>query len=192
MLIMASAFMTDVPDIIRGMLVTTNETSGTFVQTKTMPDGRSFVSRGTYRIRPGVDFEWRTVDPFDTLFFATQKSYVYSNEDERVERQLKDLRGYTMFADAAKGDFSSFFKAFDALYKEDEGGVFHLLAKPKEARLAKLLSRVEADGTVTNWTLRAQFPDRTVFEIRFTDNATTGTSESTSTLTQTQHHATSR
>ncbi|MBO7482662.1 MAG: outer-membrane lipoprotein carrier protein LolA [Kiritimatiellae bacterium] len=169
MLIMASAFMTDVPDLIRGMLVTTNETSGTFVQTKTMPDGRSFVSRGTYRIRPGVDFEWRTVDPFETLFLATQKSYIYTNEDERVERQLKDLRGYAMFADAAKGDFSSFFKAFDALYKEEDGGVFHLLAKPKEARLAKLLSRVEADGTVTNWTLRAQFPDRTVFEIRFTD-----------------------
>lgn len=164
-------FAQEVPPLLKAKLLATNEVSGTFVQTKTAPDGRAFVSRGTYRIRPGVDFAWRTTEPFDALFRADRTTCVYSNEDECVTRPLRDLRGYSHFAAVGAGDFSAFFDAFDARYKEEPGGVFHVLAKPSERRLAQVLSRVEADGTVTNWTLRATFPDRTTFAVEFRDDS---------------------
>ena len=167
----AATFATEVPALIRERLASTNETHGAFVQTKRLPDGTELVSRGTYSIRPGTDFEWRTTEPFATLFRATRTHYTYTNEDERVERPLKDLRGYSRFAAAAeKGDCSAFFKAFDALYKEEQPGEFHVLAKPKDARLRRVLERVEADGSPTNWTLKATFPDRTTFSIRLEDS----------------------
>ena len=167
----AAGFATEVPGAIRERLLATNETHGAFVQTKRLPDGREFVSRGTYAMRPGRDFVWRTTEPFDTLFRATEKTYVYSNEDECVTRPLSDLKGYSAFAKSLrKGDFSPFFKAFDALYKEDADGTFHILAKPKDSRLKKLLDRVEADGTVRSWTLCARFPDGTLFSVRFADD----------------------
>lgn len=165
----ASALISEAPDLMRDRLASTNETAGVFVQTKRLPDGAEFVSRGTYTIRPGVDFSWRTTDPFDSLFLATQTKYCYSNEDECVTRPLSELRGYSRFAAAGKGDFSAFFKSFDALYKEDPEGVFHILARPNDPRLAGFLERVDADGTVTNWTLKATFPDGTTFTVSVMD-----------------------
>lgn len=166
----SEGFIEEVPELLRARLLSTNAFSGTFVQTKTNPDGRAFVSRGTYRVRPGVDFEWRTTDPFDTLFFADQKNYVYSNEDECVTKPLKDLKGFSHFSDVGEGDFSKFLKTFDSRYKEEADGVFHVLSRPTERHLVKFLSRVEADGTVSNWVLKATFPDKTVFEVKFHDN----------------------
>ena len=165
-----TGFVREVPDLLKTKLLSTNTLTGAFVQTKTNPDGRAYVSRGTYRIRPGVDFAWRTTEPFDALFRADRKVYVYSNEDECVTKPLKDLKGFSHFADIGAGDFSAFFQAFDARYKEEPGGVFHVLAKPTERHLVKFLSRVEADGVVSNWVLKATFPDKTVFEVRFRDD----------------------
>ena len=163
----SSALMTEVPENLRAMLMPTNETRGAFVQTKRLPDGTSFESRGTFAIRPGTDFEWRTMEPFESVFRTTKERYSYSNEDEYVEKPLKDLRGFSKFAAAASGDFSAFFKAFDAMYKEEDGE-FHVLARPKEPRLAKVLSRVDADGKPGAWTMKASFPDKTTIDIRFT------------------------
>lgn len=164
-------FLTEPPRAIVEHLSRTNETHGTFVQTKTLPAGEKFVSRGNFRIRPGKDFEWRVTDPFDSLFWTDRSKCVYSNEDERVERDLADLPQFSRLADVESGDFSAFFKAFDCLYKEDDPGngdvVFHVLAKPRESRLSKVLKKVEADGTLRLWTLKATFPDGTVFSIRF-------------------------
>lgn len=165
----STGFIQEVPALLRTKLMATNEVSGTFVQTKTNPDGQAFVSRGTYHLRPGVDFAWRTMDPFDTLFWADKQTYVYSNEDECVSRPLKDLKGFSHFSNIGEGDFAPFLQAFDALYKE-EAGVFHVLAKPKARPLVKFLSRVEADGTVSNWVLKATFPNKTVVEVKFRDN----------------------
>ncbi len=165
----SSPFLTDVPEPIRAKLQATNETRGAFVQMKRLSDGTSFTSRGRYRIRPGIDFEWCTTEPFEALFRTTKAEYCYSNEDECVTKPLSELRGFSNFSDAEKGDFSAFFKAFDSLYKEEDG-VFHVLSKPKDARLGRFLSRVEADGVLTNWTLRVTFPDRTVMELRLTDD----------------------
>ncbi len=165
-----TGFVREVPGLLKEKLLSTNELAGAFVQTKTNPDGRAYVSRGTYRIRPGVDFAWRTTEPFDALFRADRKVYVYSNEDECVTKPLKDLKGFSHFADIGAGDFSAFFQAFDARYKEEPGGVFHVLAKPTERHLVKFLSRVEADGVVSNWVLKATFPDKTVFEVKFRDD----------------------
>ena len=89
-LLIAAAFVTEVPEPIRAKLSSTNETSGAFVQIKTAADGRSYVTKGTYRIRPGVDFTWRTLEPFETCFTATTTDCVYSNEDETVTRKLSD------------------------------------------------------------------------------------------------------
>lgn len=164
------SFIHDVPPAIKAKLTSTNETTGSFVQTKTLPSGESFECRGTYRIRPGVDFEWRVTDPFDSLFRSDLKTCVYSNEDECVERRLDALPGFSRFEEASRGDFAAFFKAFDVLYKEESGSVFHMLAKPKDSRLARFLSRVEADGRVGDWTLNARFPDGTAFKVRFTDS----------------------
>ena len=163
-------FVKEVPPLLKAKLLATNAFSGTFVQTKTNPDGQAFVSRGTYRVRPGVDFEWRTTDPFDTLFFADRATYVYSNEDERVEKPLKDLKGFAHFSDVKEGDFAKFLQTFDSLYKEETDGTFHVLSKPTERHLVRFLSRVEADGTTSNWTLKATFPDRTVFKVELHDN----------------------
>lgn len=164
-LTLAAAFVTDVPPLVRDRLAATNETHGTFVQTKRLATGEEFVSGGTWRIRPGIDFEWRITEPFDALFWADQTKYIYSNEDEKVEKPLEELTGFEHFRDVENGDFSAFFKAFNALYKENEDG-FHVLAKPRDARLARFLSRVDADGSPSNWLFRATFPDATTFEVK--------------------------
>ena len=169
-LLMAAAFATEVPPLVRERLASTNETSGSFVQTKRLASGETFVSEGRWRMRPGVDFEWRVTEPFDSVFWADETRYIYSNEDEKVERPLADLAGYEHFKGAGDGDFSAFFKAFDALYKEDADGTFHVLAKPRDERLARFLSRVEADGVATGWVFRATFPDSTTFEVKLLEN----------------------
>jgi len=163
-LIAAAGFVTEVPEPIRARLASTNETSGAFVQTKTSADGKSYVTKGTYRIRPGVDFTWRTLEPFETCFTATTTEYVYSNEDETVVRKLSDLPGFSRFEGVGKGDFSAFFKAFDALYAEDDGK-FYVRARPKVGELKRVLRRVDAEGSATNLTLRAELADSTVFAV---------------------------
>ena len=164
----ATGFMAEVPDTLKTRLVPTNEVRGVFVQTKTLPTGEKFVSSGDYCVRPGVDFSWRTTDPFDTLFFATQTEYVYSNEDEIVSRPLKDLPGFSSFAEAQAGDFSGYFKVFDSLYKEEDGRFF-VLSRPKVFKLKKVLERVEIEGDSTNLLMKATFPDKTTIEVRLTD-----------------------
>ncbi|MBQ6138001.1 MAG: hypothetical protein IJI73_11620 [Kiritimatiellae bacterium] len=163
-LIASAGFLTEVPPSLAARLAPTNETSGVFVQVKRLPTGEAFESKGTFRIRPGADFEWRTLEPFDALFRATRTEYVYSNEDEVVSRPLRDLPGHSSFSAFAEGDFSAALKAFDTLYKEDESG-FHLLSRPKAQRLKKLLSRVDVDGDATNMTMRAELPDRSTFTV---------------------------
>lgn len=167
LLIAAAGFMTDMPPLLRERLASTNEVAGTFVQTKRLATGESFVSSGTFRVRPRCDFTWRITEPFDALFWTDRTRYVYSNEDERVERPLDELPAFARFAALEEGDFSDVFKAFDALYKEDPPGIFHVLAKPREARLKKVLLRVEADGCWADWVLKATFPDGTVFSLAF-------------------------
>ena len=168
-LIAAAGFQTEVPPLLKAKLTAAEEVRGSFVQTKTSPDGRRYVSRGVYTLRPNVDFEWRTLDPFETRFYATVTNYVYSNEDETVEKPLEKMPGYERFVAAAKGDYSGFFDAFDAKYLE-ENGKFFVLAKPRDSRLKKVLERVEAEGTVDAFTVRATFPDKTVFEIAVKDD----------------------
>lgn len=163
-------FVAEVPQDIERFLSRTNDTYGAFVQTKTLPTGERFVSKGRFAIRPGKDFEWRVTEPFDAVFWTDREKYVYSNEDERVEKPLSELPFAARFDALEKGDFGDFFKAFDCMYKKDgeaEGAPFHVLAKPADARLKKVLSRVEADGTFPSWTLKATFPDGTVFSVEF-------------------------
>lgn len=166
-LIVAAGFVSEVPPLLAGKLSTTNKTCGTFVQTK-IDKCRTYEMHGTYRIRPGVDFEWVTTDPFETRFYATPTNYVYSNEDESVTRLLKELPGSERFAAISRGDAKAFFEAFDALYKE-ENGCFFVKAKPKVRDLKRVLERVEAEGTVTNWTLTATFPNGVKFKLDFKD-----------------------
>lgn len=169
-LIANCAFVSEVPELVREKLECTNEVAGTFTQTK--KDGRSglvYMTKGEYRVRPGRDFEWRTREPFETVFYATPTEYVYSNEDERVEKKLADLPRSSYFADLGKGNFSIFFRLFDALYKED-GGRFFVKAKPKAgSELEQFLKRVEAEGNRNRWTLTAVFPDDTEFKLEFVD-----------------------
>ena len=165
-LIAAAGFVTEFPAALQGMLSRTNETSGAFVQTKTTADGKSYATKGEYRIRPGVDFVWKTLEPFETCFTATPTNCVYSNEDETVVRPLADLPGFSRFADIGKGDHGAFFKSFDMLYAE-EGGKFFVRARPKVSDLKRILVRMDAEGVATNWTLRAELTDRTVFSVEF-------------------------
>ena len=80
----SSALMTEVPENLRAMLMPTNETRGAFVQTKRLPDGTSFESRGTFAIRPGTDFEWRTMEPFESVFRTTKdRGHAHSRERPR-------------------------------------------------------------------------------------------------------------
>lgn len=166
-LLIAAGFVSDVPPLLESKLSTTNETRGAFVQTK-IDGARTYEMHGTYRIRPGVDFEWATTEPFETRFYATPTNYVYSNEDESVARLLKEMPGSEHFAAISRGDPKLFFEAFDALYKE-ENGRFFVKAKPKVRDLKRVLERVEAEGTVTNWTLTATFPNGVKFKIDFKD-----------------------
>lgn len=166
-LLIAAGFVKDVPPLLEAKLTTTNETRGAFVQTK-IDGARTYETRGTYRIRPGDDFEWVTTEPFETRFYATPTNYVYSNEDERVARLLADLPGSERFAAISRGDPKAFFDAFDALYKEEDGRFF-VKAKPKVRDLRRALERVEAEGTVTNWVLTATFPNGVKFKLEFKD-----------------------
>ena len=168
-LLLTAGFVTAVPPAIEKKLNATNETAGTFVQTKTMADGRELQSRGTYRIRPGKDFEWAVHEPFETCFWSNQEKYVYTNEDERVERKLEDLPHFAQLGQVATGDYSRFFEAFDALYKEEDGKFF-VKAKPKVRELKRFLSQVEAEGTGEAWELKATFPDGTTFKIELKED----------------------
>lgn len=168
-LIAASGFLTRVPPELSARLVPTNETSGTFVQVKRLPSGKAFESKGVFRVRPGVDLTWRTQEPFESLFVATQAEYVYSNEDEVVTKPLKDLPGYQGLVAARKGDFSMFILAFDTLYKA-EGDEFHLLSKPKLPQLKRRLERVEIDGDATNFTMKATLPSKTTLTVTVRDD----------------------
>ena len=164
--------LAEVPPLIASRLASTNEVRGVFAMEKFVPDatgGRTFRSRGEYRIRPGRDFTWRTLEPFETTFTATPTNYVYANEDETVTRRLRDLPGVPAFADVAKGDYSAFFRCFDALYREEPDGRFFLKARPKVRDLARRLARIDVEGVSTNWTLRAEFPGRTAITVRFED-----------------------
>ncbi len=165
-LIATTGFLTEIPVNLQAWLFPTNEVQGSFTQTKTFPDGRALTSRGSYHLRPGVDFAWRVEEPFDSLFWSDQQIYCYSNEDEVVTKSLSDLPGFGRLSELMKGDPKEVLKAFDVLYKED-AGVQHLLAKPKDARLQRFLSRVEADGTPALWCLTLTFPDQTNFCIHF-------------------------
>ena len=166
---MAAGFVTEVPETVRARLSDTNETAGTFTMTRTLPSGEKFVTSGDYLVRPGVDFTWRTKTPFATCFYATPERYVYTNEDERVERRLEDLPHLSRFKAAAKGDYSAFFDAFDALYKE-EGGLFHFKAKPKVDALRRVLERVDGDGGPGFWRLKASFTDKSSIDVEFKDS----------------------
>jgi len=163
-----SGFITDIPPPLKARFASTNAVDGTFVQTKTTADGAKYLTKGTYEIRPGTSFTWRTVDPFETCFFATPTNYVYSNEDESVTKRISDMPGHSRFDGLVRGDFSAFFKAFDALYAE-EGGRFYVRAKPKVSELKRHLRRVDIEGVVTNWTLRAELQDGTVFSFELRD-----------------------
>lgn len=167
-LMLAAGFVTEVPPLIAAKLAVTNETRGTFVQTKTDVSGRAYRTTGTYRIRPGVDFEWRTCEPFETRFYATPTNYVYSNEDETVTRRLSELPQADRFAALGTGDVRVFFKAFDALYKE-ESGRFFVKAKPKAKDLQRVLKRIDAEGSATNWTLTATFANGASIRLDLSD-----------------------
>lgn len=163
-LMCSASFVAEVPPLIRERLAQTNETRGVFTQTKLLPGGERFVSSGEWEISPIAGFTWRITRPFDALFHADREKYCYSNEDEFVEKPLSELAGFAELQNVADGDFSVFFKIFDALYLEDDKG-FHVLAKPKEDRISRFLKRVEADGFATNWLFRASFMDGSSFSI---------------------------
>lgn len=174
LLIAAAAFITEIPPQVRSALVCSEDTSGVFVQEKRMcgKDGvlseKKFTTEGRYRIRPGVDFVWETEKPFKSRFYATTEKYVYSNEDETVERMLADLHVPIDAAALAKGDFSVFFEMFDVLYKE-ENGRFFLKAKPKPARLKSVLVWVEAEGVKGDWKLSVRFASGDEMRVKFRD-----------------------
>ena len=165
----SQGFLTHMPPTFKAHFASTNESSGVFTQKKVLSGTENvFVSSGTWRIRPGKDFVWRITEPFDSVFIATPEKYVYSNEDEVVKRNLDDLQGFSRIAKIAQGDFAAFFDAFDAMYKEEDSGVFHMLAKPRERRLKKALERVDLDGNLDDWVLRAVFTSGDKFEIHVT------------------------
>lgn len=168
LLLIAAGFLTEVPDLLRDTVAPKAETTGVFVQTK-RDQVRTYVTRGTYRLRPGEDFEWVTKEPFESRFYATKTNYVYSNEDETVEKALKDLRGGELFATLGEGDLGKLFETFDVLYKEEDGKFF-LKAKPKERRLKRALAKVEAEGRPKEWTMTATFPNGVTFTLELKDN----------------------
>ena len=172
LLIAAAGFLAEVPEELRLKLQPTNEVRGVFVQTKSVRDAagttRDYVTKGTYRLRPGVDFTWRTVEPFETCFCSTPTNYVYSNEDETVTRKLSELPGFSHFAGFAKGDFSAFFKAFDAISARENGRLY-VRAKPKLAELKRVLTRVDLEGATSNWVMHAEFADKTRFSVELKD-----------------------
>lgn len=166
-LIASAGFITEIPETLERKLTSTNEVCGTFVQTK-IDHERKYVTTGRYRIRPGVDFEWKTLEPFETTFYATKEEYVYSNEDESVRRKLKDMPNSDRFEAIGRGDYEQFFEAFDALYKEEDGRFF-VKAKPKISDLKRVLERIDAEGTITNWTFEATFPNGVRLKLELRD-----------------------
>ena len=154
-------------EFLRAIRYPDSPIAGTFVQRKHLATGEDFVSSGVFSVDPGKTFEWRILEPFDSLFHATKEKYVYSNEDECVEKALSELRGYSQIASVLEaedaGDALS--DAYEAMYTE-EGGVSHVLARPRDSRMKRVLSRVEIDGTWSNLVFLATFPDRSTFEIK--------------------------
>lgn len=168
-LMLAAGFISEMPENLRLKLEPTNEVSGVFTTQKRTPAGKTFETKGTYRLRPGRDFEWRTNEPFDSLFISTPEKYIYSNEDEVVERALDDLPGSDRFAALAQFGSNGFLKVFDALYKE-ESGKCYLKAKPKQSDLKRFLERIEAEGAGKDWQFKATFMNRIEFTTTLKDN----------------------
>jgi dienelactone hydrolase len=171
MLLAAGSLITEVPKPIAAKLLSAEPLAGEFVQTKTVRSAsRSevFRTKGEYRIIPGKEFSWKTIEPFETLFVATRERYTYSNEDESVTRELADLPQMFDFGRLAKGDLDFFFEVFEARYLESNGR-FRIEAKPKPRDLAKVLEKVEVEGTLSEWSLKAIFPNSTEIRIDLRD-----------------------
>lgn len=166
--LLIASFLSEVPPLLKATVAPTNVTMGVFVQTKD-DHGRVYVSRGTYRIDPGVSFEWKTLEPFESSFVATTNDYTYANEDETVTKRLSELRGGEFFGALSAGDLSPLFETFDTLYKE-ENGKFYLKSKPKVRALKRALAQVEAEGRVGEWQLTATFPNGVTFKLELKDN----------------------
>lgn len=167
-LIAASGFLQEIPESLRQRLAPTNEVAGVFVQTKTLASGEKFVSSGCYRLRPRVDFEWRYTEPFEARFLATDDKYEYSNEDETISRPLRQLPGFSNFAELRDGNFAGLMEAFESKYKEENGRHF-LLSMPRAARLRKFLERIELEIDSTNIEIKATFKDKTTFKAKLLD-----------------------
>lgn len=161
-----TGFLSEVPPMLEEILEPKTEIVGVFEQTKYAANGKKYVMTGEYIIRHGLDFTWKTLEPFETCFYSNREEYTYTNEDETVTKKLEDLPNSTYFVALGRGDYTVFFDLFDALYKEEDGK-FYLKAKPKTRELKKALSRVDAEGTPDNWVLRAEFPNKTIFELKF-------------------------
>lgn len=166
--LLIASFLSEVPPLLQATVAPSKVTTGVFVQTKS-DHGRVYVSRGTYRIEPGVSFEWRTLEPFESKFVATMSEYTYANEDETVTKRLSELRGGELFGALSSGDFKPLFETFDTLYKEADGK-FYLKSKPKKLALKHALARVEAEGIVGEWQLEATFPNGVTFKLELKDD----------------------
>ena len=162
----------EVPPALVAKFAPTNEVSGTFVQRKIVRENGKetvYVTKGTYRLRPGKDFTWRTKEPFETCFYATPTNYVYSNEDETTGKPLRDLPGFSHFESVFKGDFSVALKAFRANYAE-QGGRHYLRAKPDNFRLSRHLERIDLEGAGKRWKAVATLANQIRFEWLLTDD----------------------
>lgn len=167
----AVAPIREIPPALVAKFAPTNEVSGTFVQRKFVAEGdreTMYETRGTYRLRPGRDFTWKTLEPFVTCFHATPTNYVYSNEDERTSRPLKELPGYSQFKPVFGGDFSVVLRAFRATYAE-ENGRHYLRARPDTSRLSRYLKRVDVEGSGKKWKVIARLANEIRFEWILTD-----------------------
>ena len=102
------------------------------------------------------------------LLIIDTAGYEYSNEDETISRPLRQLPGFSNFAELRDGNFAGLMEAFDSKYKEENGRHF-LLSMPRAARLRKFLERIELEIDSTNIEIKATFKDKTTFKAKLHD-----------------------
>ena len=120
-----------------------DQTSGTFVQRKTLADVEvTITSSGTFRVVKDKSFEWKTLKPLPSTFTATPESYTITANGKSTTRALAELKLSAGLRSLVKGDLTALKDVFDVTEAENR-----LVLVPKTRELREFVKRATLEGT---------------------------------------------
>ena len=119
------------------------QTSGTFVQRKTLADVEvTITSSGTFSIVKDKSFEWKTLKPLPSTFTATPESYTVTVNGKTATHALSEMKMSEGLRSLVKGDLTALEDVFDVTEAENR-----LVLVPKTRELREFVKRATLEGT---------------------------------------------